>query len=157
VEKEHAPIGLGWRKADVEYGIQTFVQVCRAAIESHAWDLLLQFFYEVAFNLLDMAAVCGKFLEGNFQCFSQTDNANHIFSSSPHVALLRTAMDERVNFFVFPDIEESDSFGSVKLMCTGHQGVHRKLRQVMGIMAHRLYRVRVAEGIVSTRKGSYSL
>ena len=97
-----------------------------------------------------MAAVCGKLLEGNFQCFSQPDNANHIFSSSPHVALLRTSVDEGVNFLVFSYVQESNSFRAMKLMCTGHQGVHRKLRQVMGIMAHGLHRVRVKEGTVST-------
>ena len=84
-----------------------------------------------------------KLLEGNFQRCGQADNSDDIFCSSPHVAFLGSSMDEGMDFLVLADIQKSHAFGSMKLVCSSDKCVHRELGQIMGIMPHGLYGVRM--------------
>ena len=66
-------------------------------------------------------------------------------------------MDERMDFLVFADIQKAHAFRAVKLVCACHQGIHRKLGQVMGIMYHGLHSIGVKKRLVCSCQAADSL
>ena len=115
VEQQHR-IFFGFGEAYIQDRIQTPVQVGAFAVEGYMRYRGHEPLDHTLFQRLDIIRMGVHIAISDFQRPGDTDNAVDIFSSAPHVSFLRTAMEKRLNLFVFPQIHESDSFWAVELV-----------------------------------------
>ena len=98
-------------------------------------------FCHALFELVKMLYFLVKVLVHHLRCNAKSCDSRYVVCSGTHAVLLAAAENERLHFCLAVDVQESNSFGSMDLMCADGQKMDIPFLRINTIFAECLDRI----------------